>query len=500
MKSIATIFTATLFLLFTNQAQAQIVTNGSDSGSGSLREAISSAAAGAQIVIGSNVSEIMLEAEININKNLTIVKDGPSRVKINRLFNGAIFKINNAEVTFSNVNIANGNTINGAAINLTGSVVNIDNCLFENNVGSGSAGKGGAIYVGSNSQANINNTTFENNWSNSTGGAIAVYSDRSNALNINSCLFENNRTAVELISATPGAGGAIYVSGNTTASIANTVFRSNIAAGAGGAIWSSATGLNISQCSFNGHIVQSEYNNAGGGAIYIQAGTANIEKSAIYDNDVSAPGQGGGIAVNSNGTLNLSTSTIGDNRCQGNGGGIYSASNNININACTISRNSSEMETGGLYLNNGGSIKNTIVSTNNSSEGFSNISGNIASLGYNIFSDDPGSRVSTTTGDQILTDPRLGNLQGNGGTTLTFRLLDGSPAYNAGDPSDNFSDQINQSVFAGRRDIGAYESQEILSSTTESLSDTSVKVYPNPASDVLTVEYKDSFENLKIIK
>jgi len=41
----------------------------------------------------------------------------------------------------------------------------------------------------------------------------------------------------------------------------------------------------------------------------------------------------------------------------------------------------------------------------------------------------------TATGDQINTDPMLGPLQDNGGTTFTHELLSGSPAFDAGDPN-----------------------------------------------------------------
>jgi len=73
----------------------------------------------------------------------------------------------------------------------------------------------------------------------------------------------------------------------------------------------------------------------------------------------------------------------------------------------------------------------------------------------------------TAAGDQVNTDPMLGPLQDNGGSTYTHALLTGSPAIDAGDP--NFTlplgyDQRGsgfQRVFNGRVDIGAFEVQPV---------------------------------------
>ncbi len=68
-------------------------------------------------------------------------------------------------------------------------------------------------------------------------------------------------------------------------------------------------------------------------------------------------------------------------------------------------------------------------------------------------------------GDQINTDPILGPLQDNGGSTFTHALLPASPAINADDPSFTpppFFDQRgpgSDRVVNGRIDIGSFETQ-----------------------------------------
>jgi hypothetical protein len=88
----------------------------------------------------------------------------------------------------------------------------------------------------------------------------------------------------------------------------------------------------------------------------------------------------------------------------------------------------------------------------------------MSSLGYNLSSDNGGGSL-TATGDQINTDPMLGPLQDNGGSTFTHELLSGSPAINAGDPSFTPPPDYDQRgsgfqrVVNGRVDIGAFEVQ-----------------------------------------
>src|SRR5207247_4052299 len=94
------------------------------------------------------------------------------------------------------------------------------------------------------------------------------------------------------------------------------------------------------------------------------------------------------------------------------------------------------------------------------------------SLGYNLRIDYGGCFL-TATADQINTDPMLGPLQDNGGSTFTHELLSGSPAINAGDPSFTPPPDYDQRgigfprVVNGRIDIGAFEVQTPLNSTPQ---------------------------------
>ena len=93
----------------------------------------------------------------------------------------------------------------------------------------------------------------------------------------------------------------------------------------------------------------------------------------------------------------------------------------------TINGNSAVDDGGGIFDQGGNAIlKNTIVS--NSPSG-GDCSGTVTSSGHNLDSD--GSCGLTGTGDLSSTNPLLGSLADNGGSTLTHALLPGSPAIDA---------------------------------------------------------------------
>ncbi len=192
----------------------------------------------------------------------------------------------------------------------------------------------------------------------------------------------------------------------------------------------------------------------GYGAGIYNAGDLTLSDVSVINNNInSAPGFGAGIY--NNGSITLSRSTVSGNHAFDYGGGIYNTGPLTVINS-TISGNDANSAGGGLY-NDGG----TITISN------STISGNlIASLGMGIYNaggtvsfnnsiianqvggvDCGGSGTFVSNGNNIdsdntcnlidpadlnSTDPLIGTLQDNGGTTMTHALLSNSPAIDSG--------------------------------------------------------------------
>jgi hypothetical protein len=171
-----------------------------------------------------------------------------------------------------------------------------------------------------------------------------------------------------------------------------------------------------------------------GAGIY-NAGVMTITNSTIFSNSANATGlsDGGGIA--NSGTLLIASSTLfGKSAASGMGGGLQIVSGSV-------------------------TVRNSIVAGSVTSTDCSITVGVIIDDGNNLVQDNS---CGLTGG----TDPLLGQLQNNGGPTLTHALLPGSPAIDAGNPAgctDAFGNLLttDQRGFirpaGGRCDIGAFE-------------------------------------------
>jgi CSLREA domain-containing protein len=192
-----------------------------------------------------------------------------------------------------------------------------------------------------------------------------------------------------------------------------------------------------------------------GGAIY-NTGTLEISNSTI-SNNLSR-----GIA--NRGTLEISNSTISNNF----GGGVFNE-NSATFTSSIIANNTSSDVTF-TTVTPGTNTDDDVIGTEAFTSGGNNLIGRVdgfGSLGFNSpteagFVDGVNGDVVGTTDNPI--DPQLGELQDNGGPTLSQELLAGSPAIDAGsNPNNLATDQrgegFNRTVGNGT-DIGAFEVQD----------------------------------------
>src|SRR5579862_2491426 len=159
-------------------------------------------------------------------------------------------------------------------------------------------------------------------------------------------------------------------------------------------------------------------------------------------------GHGGGGGIQSAGKLSVSNSTISGNTTSGDGSAIFEGNrgNSATVTSSTSSGNTST-GTGGA-VSGTGSIASSIVSNTGVNCGFSD-------NGYNLSSDASCAGASTS---KPSTNPLLGVLANNGGTTQTMMPLAGSPAIDAGGPACPATDQIGTARPQGAAcDVGAVE-------------------------------------------
>jgi len=216
-----------------------------------------------------------------------------------------------------------------------------------------------------------------------------------------------------------------------------------------------------------------------GGGIYSGEGVLTIINSTIKHN--SATGNGGGIA-NIEGHLTINNSTISNNSAE-MGGGVYNI-DNLTIENSTISNNSANFKGGGIYNlqieSRPFNLNDSTVSNNSAADsgggvfnenGVMNVSNSIiansGSGGDCVFTNDLGFGAINDNGNNIVednscgftggTDPQLGPLQHNGGSTLTHALLPGSPAIDNGSSSEATDQRGIVRPQGSSDDIGAYE-------------------------------------------
>lgn len=511
-----------LLLLFaaiaTANAATITVTTTNDSGTGSLRQALADAQDNDIIGFDSalNGQAISLTSgELVINKHLTINGPGPGLLTVKRTSGSfRIFHITPAHtVTISGLTIRDGRGQGGGILN-DHSTVTINNCVirenfavFDSDVSSGGIYNNG---FGASATMTIIDSFVNDNRALRAGGGI--FNEGGNGLVTLSLIgstVDHNGASNSSVPIGEGDGGGIYNSGQVNVMLSNSSVTNNFAGaiggvgqpgGSGGGIYGGTLTITNSTISGNsgffpggggiygaqvtmtnsivsGNTVHGFKGSAGpGGGMWISGGT--ITNSVISGNSA---GSGGGLVGSATTVIN---STISNNVAIQNGGGI---SGSLVIINCTISQNSASRG-GGIY--GGGNIAHTTISDNSATEGggiyvfemleikntileagamganLFNNGGTIISHGYNLSSDDAGGYL-TTSGDQVNTDPILGPLQNNGGPTLTYALLPGSPAIDAGDPNFTPPPLYDQRDFGylrlynNRVDIGSFEVQPV---------------------------------------
>jgi len=397
-------------------------------------------------------------------------------VRNGRLINGnpgagiRIDQGTNHNVTLNNLTVSNNsNSSNGGGITISGAAtptISILNCTITNNsAGSGSnQSRGGGVLIFNASTTNITNTTISNNTATFIAGGLyslgtttvtnsfisnnsasstttntlagGVYVEGGTATFTNSTI--NNNIATSSAANGSGSAGGL-VNRNATVNINNSVVTGNTATGSQGGIRTEATSgvgatttnITNSTISNNTAVFQAGgVSNSSSGAF---SATTNITGSTINNNRVTTTltfGSGGGIANladfagSGTATVNLVNSTVAENTAS-RGGGIHNVNPlaTVNLNFSTVASNTANTSGGGLSqdASSPGSIRlsNSIVANNTAPSG-PDISGTIASLGYNHIESTTGGTFTASTGDVTGSDPVLGPLNFNGGTTLNF--------------------------------------------------------------------------------
>ncbi|MBX3104446.1 MAG: right-handed parallel beta-helix repeat-containing protein [Cryobacterium sp.] len=219
-------------------------------------------------------------------------------------------------------------------------------------------------------------------------------------------------------------------------------------------------------------------NNQSQGIASYSQDTANfkVDHSTIYGN------LNGGIVaqLTESSTIQIEDSTISGNNTKPGiaGSGIYFFGNSDASNSvkdATITKNDSLSTAHAVAIEDVATdINNSIIGGNNAPDDLWASGGTNLSVDYSLV-ENPNSvaevtnALSTGAGNLTGLDPKLGPLANNGGTTLTYLPLSGSPVIDAGDPSRTPGTALDQRgktrVYGAHIDMGAVEVQPELAST-----------------------------------
>lgn len=368
---------------------------------------------------------------------------------INQVFVGGGFSSDKGRLELRDLTVANGNYPHGLAgcIEVFGGTLALDHVT----VTDCSASNGGPLTFGGAVDANnlyMTSSTISDSSSAATGDNVAIGGGAyatGDAMLIDSTISGNHVTADIGVNGTYlSAGGGLYVRGDLTL-VDSTIDGNTVAAADGGR----------------------------GGGVFTR-GYASISGSTVSGNQTD--GAGGGLykAIFSNygdsfTTLTIRNSTFAGNSSGADGGGVVST-RPTTVDNSTIAFNSAAGRGGGVTFADGGTgdstldLESTVIASNTapSAADFSaSAVPTIAGANNLVMDADP---AVTLPADTLTSDPLLQPLAGNGGSTQTLALGDGSPAIDTGNnvaglATDQRGDGFPRVVGAAA-DIGAFEVQE----------------------------------------
>ena len=347
-------------------------------------------------------------------------------------------------------------------------------------------GNGGGISTGSGSLVTIESSFISDNSASNYGGGISIGFGFSlaepNSITIESSAIYSNRART---------GGGISAR-RTDITLNHSTLNNNVDTNRAGGIEINGGSITLNRAELNQNngrgilanstdisITDSTVDRNDGGGILARASRVNISRSTL-SNNVSRDSGAAFLSIES--TLNLASSTVSGNVSLEDGGGLYGTGEFL-IDGSTIFNNTALGVGGGIAVA-AVTVQNSIIAGNSDNGTAPDINASQLTLTSSLIGSNAGTDLAAapigspdSAGNLIGTaplpiDPLLGELDDNGGPTLTHALLPGSPAINAGsnelainqDGAAQLTDQRGSARFVDGNesgiatiDLGAFE-------------------------------------------
>lgn len=317
----------------------------------------------------------------------------------------------------------------------------------------------------------ITDVTFHGNDADNDFGGGLYYGEVDDAVTITRVSFRDNSS--------DDNGGGLYSEGaNTPTSITDSEFLSNSGEGGAGAYFDAADDdVTVTRTTFGANSGEGAGKSVGLmiGTVFADV-TVTIDSSSFGLNTARSSDDPNGLSFGTGlmlGTVRIINSTFAETAEPGIPA-IYfddvDDNGTVGIDDSTIVADSYGIDFNSL-LDVDPIISNTIVKSTLAAANVGANDGALVQFRYSIASSTLGNDSVNVVGNKVSTDPQLGALANNGGTTATMLPLAGSPAINAGDASFSPTSTLDQRgagfprIVGGTIDIGAVEVQASLAAT-----------------------------------
>lgn len=230
-------------------------------------------------------------------------------------------------MTIRNGTVVQGNTASGDAADNggggvfnNGGTINITDASIRQNTAGGTSGSGGGL-LSTDGVLRVIRSSVVGNFANRAGGAVEIIDGRFYAFQSD---LSSNIAGPEM-SAAPGNGGALHVSGmaSTVSIISESTVSANTAALEGGGLWNQeGSTLTVVRSSVNNNIARGDGADDGGGGIFNNGGSLVLRDSFVDLNSATGmAGSGGGI-FSTDGDIAVTRTSVDGNTANRAGGGI----------------------------------------------------------------------------------------------------------------------------------------------------------------------------------